>query len=76
MALSLEKEDADEFAVKPFTIPLQLLTATQEQSMTALIDSGVDCNVLSYDIWTSLGKIDLVPLKFISKTSQGQKQQV
>ena len=61
MSLSLHgEEDAEELTVKPFTLHLQLVTSTHEQSPTALIDSGADCNVMSYDMWESLGKPELV----------------
>lgn len=63
MALSVNNEDdVDKLSVKPFTtINLQLVTTKCEQSTTALIDSGADCNVMSYDMWESLGKPKLVP---------------
>ena len=63
MALSINEDKDDEFIVKPFTIHLQLLTASQEQSTIALIDSRADWNVMSYNIWTSLGNPVLVPSK-------------
>ena len=57
MALSLVGEDeTEEFEIEPFTLHLQLLSPTHETSTTTLIDSGADCNVVSYETWESLGK--------------------
>ena len=62
MSLSVHGEDdAEELTVKPFTINLQLVTVTHEWSATALIDSGADCNVMSYEMWVQLGKPELAP---------------
>ena len=49
MALTmLGNDDQEEEFVKPFTLHLQLLANQQETTTTALIDSGADCNVMSY----------------------------
>ena len=64
LSLSVNGDDeGDDFSVQPFTIKMDLVTTTHQLSSNALIDSGVDCNVMSYDIWKLLGKPDLVPSK-------------
>ena len=55
--------EGDEFSIKTFTIKMDLVTTTHQLSSTTLIDSGANCNVMSYDIWQILGKLDLVPSK-------------
>ena len=54
-------EELEEEIVAPFTLRLQLLAADLKVWSTALIDSGADCNVMSYTMWESLGKPDLAP---------------
>ena len=72
MALSLEGEDeSEELAIDPFTLHLQLLSPTKETSTTALIDSGADCNVMSYETWESLGKPELTQSKLSFKNFSG-----
>ena len=72
MALSLVGEDETEEAeIAPFTLLLQLLLPTHETSTTALIDSGADCNVMSYETWESLGKPELTQSKLSFKNFSG-----
>ena len=72
MALSLVGEDeTEEFNIEPFTLHLQLLSPTHETRTTALIDSGADCNVMSYETWESLGKPELTQSKLSFKNFFG-----
>ena len=74
MALSLVREDeTEEFEIEPFTPHFQLLFPTHETSTIALIDSGVDCNVMSYETWKSLGKPELIQSKLLFKNFFGTK---
>ena len=38
---------------------------------TALIDSGADCNVMSYAMWEKLGKPELTPSKISFQSFSG-----
>ena len=72
MALSLSREDEiEEFKIEPFTLHLQLLSSTNETWTIAMIDSGVDCNVMSYETWKSLGKPELTQSKLSFKNFFG-----
>ena len=51
----------EEEFVEPFTLHLQLLTTNLKVWTTAFIDSGVDCNVMTYETWEKLGKPQLKP---------------
>ena len=74
MALSIHgEEDDEELYVQPFTINLHLVTAIHEQPIRALIDLGVDCNVMSYGMWCLLGKPTLHPSKLSFKSFTGAK---
>ena len=72
MALTaIHSEDVEEEFVKPFTLRLQLLTVQNEIQTTALIDSGADCNVMSYAMWEKLGKPELTPSKLSFQSFSG-----
>ena len=72
MSLSVNGDDeGDDFLVQPFTIKMDLVTAIHQLSSSALIDSGADCNVMSYDIWQFLGKPNLVPSKLTFQNFSG-----
>ncbi len=71
MAVTGQNAEHEDFKVKPFTIHLQLTTDTREQFTTAMIDSGADCNVMSYDMWESLGMPKLTPSMLIFKSFSG-----
>ena len=73
MALFEHGNEDDESTVKPFTIHLQLTTDTCKQLTTALIDSGADCNVISYDMWESLGTLKLVHQCLLLRVSLDRK---
>ena len=47
-AIAKDGSHDEELIEKSCTIHLQLVTATHKQSTIALIDSGEDCNVMSY----------------------------
>ena len=47
--------------VTPFKVAMQLLTGTKMVQVESLIDTGADCNVLSYETWEKLGKPDVSP---------------
>ena len=47
--------------VTPFELAMQLLTTTKMVQIESLIDTGADCNVLSYEAWEKLGKLDVSP---------------
>ena len=57
---NMEEELEEEF-VEPFTLSLQILEANLKVWTTAFIDSGADCNVMSYETWEKLGKPQLKP---------------
>ena len=65
-------ESKEEF-VNPFTLHLQLLTTDLDTWTTALIDSGTDCNVLSYETWEKLGKPELIPSTLTFDNFSGSK---
>ena len=59
--IAVSGDDLEEEFVKPFSLHLQLLTTQSEILTTALIDTGADCNVMSYTMWEKLGKPNLTP---------------
>ena len=72
MALFVAGEDeTKEFTIEPFTLHLQLLSPTHETRTTALIDSGANCNVISYETWEFLGKPELTQSKLSFKNFSG-----
>ena len=59
--------------MNPFTLHLQLLTTDLDTWTIALIDSGADCNVLSYETWEKLGKPELIPSTLTFDNFSGSK---
>ena len=49
----------DEDYVKPFHVQMVIHTQHANFQALALLDTGVDCNVLSYDAWMDLGQPEL-----------------
>ena len=56
-----ENKDKEPELIPPFLLDMQLVMTSHAMWTKALIDSGVDCNVLSYETWVSLGKPTLEP---------------
>ena len=54
-------KDKEPELIPPFLLDLQLVMTSHAMWTKALIDSGADCNVLSYETWVSLGKPTLEP---------------
>ena len=54
-------KDKEPELIPPFFLDLQLVTKSHAMWTKALIDSGADCNVLSYETWVTLGKPTLEP---------------
>ena len=50
------KNDTNQSFTEPFHIGLDLHTLKNTITERALIDSGADLNILSYEVWEALGK--------------------
>ena len=55
------KNDTNQNFTEPFHIGLDLHTLKNTITEPALIDSGADLNILSYEVWEALGKPRLIP---------------
>ena len=49
-------KDKEPEIIPPFLLDMQLVTTSHAKWTKALIDSGADCNILSYETWVSLDK--------------------
>ncbi len=56
--MTIHTSDEDDF-VDPFHIQLRMHTQQAAFQVSALIDSGADCNVLSYVVWDALDQSQL-----------------
>ena len=63
LPLSVGSIRGEEEFVDPFRIPLHLLLEKTTFKGNALIDSGADLNVLSWEVWNALGQPSLFPTK-------------
>ena len=62
ISVSTESEMEDNW-IDPFTIHLQLVSATNETTTRALINTRIDCNIPSYETWVPMGKPQLCDSK-------------
>ena len=67
LTLSFKSEDEEDQFVEPFRLEINLLAQKATVSTHALIDSGADLNVISWEIWDAMGqpKLDPSKLRFI-----------
>ena len=67
LTLSSKSEDEEDPFVEPFCLEINLLSQKSTMSTHALIDSGTDLNVISWEIWDAMGQTRLNPpkLRFI-----------
>ena len=64
--------DEEEEYVEPFHIHVQVYVERTTYEVSALIDSGVDSNVLSYSAWETLGKPSLVSVPIDLQSFSGE----
>ena len=51
--------EEDEDVIPPFQLNLQLSTHKAQVALVALLDSGADQNIISYDLWDALRQLEL-----------------
>ena len=72
MVMTIQISDDEEF-VEPFNIQMCIHTKQASYDTSTLIDSGVDCNVLSYNVWEALGKPQLTNVKMNFQSFSGEE---
>ena len=68
LIVSHDNKEEEFEPIPPFLLDMQLIMTSQTILTKAFIDSGADCNVLSYDTWESLGKPTLEKCKMTFKS--------